>query len=713
MGDMGQQGTVAPPPSQGQPSGQPTVDTTAVIHPFAQIAGAITVGPQVQIAPGVLVHLEGDAQGWIGAGTQLQTGVMVRGDTPSRVLGDDDRPYGIWLGANVAIAAKALLQGPLYVGEGSFIGCRSTVFNARLGRGVIVMMHALVQDVEIPPGRYVPSGAVVTDQAQADSLPLVEPGDQAVVADMMGAGAAPWLYPGRADTLKPTANPPPSPRSAPSTSQVLSSLGPGTASPPTAAPYAAYASASPQAGQFSTPSSASPPSSYDNGSNTMQSQRLSADIVQQVRHLLSQGYRIGTEHADARRFKSNVWQTCSPIAATQEGAVFAALEACLGEHRGEYVRMFGIDPVAKKRVAAVTIQRPDGKPVEIAQGKASVAAMPTASQGHYRPQGGSGLSPEVVQQVRGLLRQGYRIGTEHADARRFRSNVWQTCSPIEATHESAVMSALAGCLQEHAGEYVRMFGIDPKAKKRVAPITIQRPDDGPAAGSGGGSYGASVPVARGNYSGGSGGGLSPEVVQQIRAILSQGFRIGAEHADDRHFRSNVWQTCTPIDATHEQGAIAAIIGHMQAHPNEYLRIYGIDPVAKQRHNPITVQRPGEAGVSSSPAPQSVPSHNGYGGYDRNSSHHQNGAAAKVQGDVAQQVQQLVNQGYRVSLEYADVRRYRSGAWQTGGILEGRGSSEVLAALEANLRAHSDKYVRLIGFDPQAKRRVLETTIQRP
>jgi carbon dioxide concentrating mechanism protein CcmM len=82
-------------------------------------------------------------------------------------------------------------------------------------------------------------------------------------------------------------------------------------------------------------------------------------------------------------------------------------------------------------------------------------------------------------------------------------------------------------------------------------------------------------------------------------------------------------------------------------------------------------------------------------------------------DVVQQVQQLFNQGYRLSLEHADVRRYRSGAWQTGSALEGSRVSDVLAALESQLQNHSGQYVRLIGIDPKVKKRVLEATIQRP
>jgi len=36
------------------------------------------------------------------------------------------------------------------------------------------MMHALIQDVEIPAGKYVPSGSVITNQQQADRLRDVE-----------------------------------------------------------------------------------------------------------------------------------------------------------------------------------------------------------------------------------------------------------------------------------------------------------------------------------------------------------------------------------------------------------------------------------------------------------------------------------------------------------------------------------------------------------
>ena len=77
-----------------------------------------------------------------------------------------------------------------------------------------------------------------------------------------------------------------------------------------------------------------------------------------MRSLLSQGYKIGTEHANKRRFKTSSWQPCSPIESKRESEVVALLEACLKEHEGEYVRLLGIDSEAKRRVLEKIIQRP-------------------------------------------------------------------------------------------------------------------------------------------------------------------------------------------------------------------------------------------------------------------------------------------------------------------------------------------------------------------
>lgn len=88
---------------------------------------------------------------------------------------------------------------------------------------------------------------------------------------------------------------------------------------------------------------------------------------------------------------------------------------------------------------------------------------------------GAKLSAETQEQVRQLLTQGYRIATEHADERRFRTQSWQSCSPIQTTEVSDAIASLESCLNQHTGEYVRLIGIDPKVKRRVVEKVIQKP----------------------------------------------------------------------------------------------------------------------------------------------------------------------------------------------------------------------------------------------
>jgi ribulose bisphosphate carboxylase small subunit len=83
---------------------------------------------------------------------------------------------------------------------------------------------------------------------------------------------------------------------------------------------------------------------------------------------------------------------------------------------------------------------------------------------------------ETLEQVRNLLTQGYHLGIEHVDQRRFRTGSWQSCGQI-VTGESEAVIALETCLADHSGEYVRIYGIEPKAKRRVMETIIQRPND--------------------------------------------------------------------------------------------------------------------------------------------------------------------------------------------------------------------------------------------
>lgn len=100
-------------------------------------------------------------------------------------------------------------------------------------------------------------------------------------------------------------------------------------------------------------------SDHSNGHTpSITSTHLSTDVIDQVQQLMAQGYRVGLEWADERRFRVNSWQDCTPIQTTDAQDAIAHLERYLGDHDRDYVRMVGIDPQAKKRVLETVIHRP-------------------------------------------------------------------------------------------------------------------------------------------------------------------------------------------------------------------------------------------------------------------------------------------------------------------------------------------------------------------
>ena len=163
---------------------------------------------------------------------------------------------------------------------------------------------------------------------------------------------------------------------------------------------------------------------------------------------------------------------------SQASEVIAVVQSFLAEHRNEYVRLVGIDSAAKRRVVEVTIQRP-GESANVASGAGSSSysapSAPSYSSSSNSSATSGRLAPEIVDQLRQLLAQGCRIGVEHADVRRYRTSSWHSCPAIDSTQLQTVVGILERCVADHPGEYVRLIGIDPKAKRRVAETLIQRP----------------------------------------------------------------------------------------------------------------------------------------------------------------------------------------------------------------------------------------------
>ncbi len=556
----------APPTPWSKNLAEPKIDQTAYIHSFSNIIGDVHIGSNVLVAPGTSIRADEGNPFYIGAGTNIQDGVVIHGLEQGRVVGDDNDSYSVWVGKNASITHMALIHGPAYVGDNCFIGFRSTIFNARVGEGCIVMMHALIQDVEIPPGKYVPSGSIITSQQQANRLPDVQESDVKFATHVVGVN----------DALR-------------SGYQCADNI----------------ACIVPIRDEITKNGKSQQLISNDTSGQVNQEAELETDTIEQVRSLLSQGYQIGTEHADERRFQTSSWKTCAPIQATRESEVIAELESCLSEHTGEYVRLIGIDPRAKKRVLETIVQRPNNKPSNktktLRSSNASRPQAETATPRSYSSQS-QAISSEVIGQVRSLLSQGYRIGTEHADKRRFQTSSWHSCSPIDVKQESEAIAALEECIANHTGEYVRLIGIDPKAKRRVLETIIQRPDGNvvksssqsnlkPSAANSSSETkpSAAKPSSSSNRSYSS--SLSSDVVEQVRRLFAQGSQIRTEYADERRFKTSSWQNGGTIEASQESEAIAALEAVLEEHSQSYVRLIGVDPQAKRRVLEQIIQRP--------------------------------------------------------------------------------------------------------------------------
>lgn len=553
---MAVRNVAAPPTPWSKNLAEPKIHDTAYVHSFSNIIGDVHIGSNVMIAPGTSIRADEGTPFYIGGGSNIQDGVVIHGLEQGRVKGDDDKSYSVWVGKNTSLTHMSLIHGPAYVGDECFIGFRSTVFNARVGKGCIVMMHVLIQDVEIPPGKYIPSGAIITNQQQADRLPDVLDSDVKFATHVIGINDALRTGYRCADNiacLAPIRN-------------------------------------------EQAKNSNMPPITY----STHSTSQLSSTLADSIRNLLAQGYSVGAEHADARRFRTGSWRTCGPISSTRESEVVAALSACMADHQGEYVRLIGIDTKAKRRVLEEIVQRPGDNGSNGSNGAKTHQSNGKVAQASHHNIGSvssAKLSAETVAQLRGLLAQGYKVGTEHADARRFRTSSWQSGASLQVRNESEAIAALEAVMNQYPGEYVRFIGIDPKAKRRVVEEIIQRPDGPvaqsakPAATTSG--YAATTSGYKATTTGAASGSgmLTGKTIDQIRNLLSQGYKIGSEHADARRFRTGSWSSCTPIASNRESEVVSALESCLKEHNGEYVRLLGIDSKAKRRVLEEIIQRP--------------------------------------------------------------------------------------------------------------------------
>ena len=169
----------------------PRISKFAYIDPLGLVIGDCEIGKLVLVAPFAVCRGDEGIPIHIGDYSNMQDGVILHAlETTSHGKNMDDRRYSaegsllkgngsefkngfaIYVGDKVSLAHGAQVHGPAYIGNETFVGMKSFIFNAKIGKRVAVGVSSTITDgVTIPDNKFVPPGTLITTQAQADALP--------------------------------------------------------------------------------------------------------------------------------------------------------------------------------------------------------------------------------------------------------------------------------------------------------------------------------------------------------------------------------------------------------------------------------------------------------------------------------------------------------------------------------------------------------------
>lgn len=159
----------------------PEADQGSFIDPMASVLGDVILGNEIYVAPFASIRGDEGQPIAIGDESNVQDGVVIHAletvehgtPVPNRTYEVNGKQYAVYIGKRVSLAHQSQVHGPARIDDGTFIGMQALVFKSWIGAGSVVEPGAKVVGVTVAAGRYVPTGAVVTDQASADKLPLI------------------------------------------------------------------------------------------------------------------------------------------------------------------------------------------------------------------------------------------------------------------------------------------------------------------------------------------------------------------------------------------------------------------------------------------------------------------------------------------------------------------------------------------------------------
>lgn len=160
---------------------KPTIAKSAFVHQLGAVTGHVTLGERVYVAPSASVRGDEGQPIYVGDESNVQDGVVLHGletieggkEIARNQVEANGKKYSVYVGKRVSMAHQSQVHGPAKVGDDTIIAMQALVFKAEIGDHVVVEPGAKIVGVKIASGRYVPTGAVVTKQSDADALPKI------------------------------------------------------------------------------------------------------------------------------------------------------------------------------------------------------------------------------------------------------------------------------------------------------------------------------------------------------------------------------------------------------------------------------------------------------------------------------------------------------------------------------------------------------------
>ena len=159
--------------------------------PFAVVIGNCYIGKLVLVAPTAVCRGDEGTPIHVSDFSNMQDGVILHGlittdkekaldgrrfsEAGDRLMGNSSQfaeGYSVFVGTNTSLAHDSMVHGPAWVGNNTFVGMKSIIFDAKVGNNVAIGISSTISNgVSIPYNKFVPPGSVILDQEEEDGLP--------------------------------------------------------------------------------------------------------------------------------------------------------------------------------------------------------------------------------------------------------------------------------------------------------------------------------------------------------------------------------------------------------------------------------------------------------------------------------------------------------------------------------------------------------------